>query len=142
MNQLLINSITYAILYGLIGGVFVFIIKKYHNRIVNNIIEEQEKINKKYDDLTERHKILNKNSKKYKLLLLSRLRDYSKELSFWKDTIRKIMYKTSDKKDMSKELFDIITKNLKTFSTKNDNEVDYKMVEVLSKILKDDESQE
>ena len=53
-----------------------------------------------------------------KVYHLVRMRDYQKELDFWKDTIRKFLYKSKETEDSAERLFSIITDSLKTYSTR------------------------
>lgn len=62
----------------------------------NYIIMEESlaRIDKEMEDVKQKHNNEVVNHKKQIILLLSRLRDYSKELDFWRDTIRKVTYKS------------------------------------------------
>lgn len=52
------------------------------------------------------------------ILYLARLGDYSKELNFWRDTIRKITYNSTNKNNGTESIIDIVTKSLKTYRTR------------------------
>lgn len=70
--------------------------------------------------------------------MLSRLSDYSKELTFWKDTLKKILYKTETRSSSSEVIFDTVTETLKTYGTrKNYKDVDFDTLTVLQGILKE-----
>ncbi|SRR5258706_6352162 len=69
-----------------------------------------------------------------RLLLLARLSDYEKELSFWRDTIRKILYEGKTDEKTVERLFDQVTKSLKTYSIQG-REVDFAAIETLAKML-------
>jgi hypothetical protein len=95
------------------------------------ILEESEKLNQKIQKIHDTHM-------KWRVMYLSKLRDFSKELNFWRDTIRKITYKSSENKIDSNELINIVTNNLQTYQTKINAEENYETLKVMSKIFKDE----
>ncbi len=52
-----------------------------------------------------------------KLLLLSRISDYTKELDFWRDTIRKILFSQKFSKQKVEAIITQVTNNLETYGT-------------------------
>lgn len=58
-----------------------------------------------------------KSLRRIQVTLLSRISDYAKELSFWRDTIRKILYDKEKLEDSSEMIIKKISENLKTYST-------------------------
>ena len=70
-----------------------------------------------------------------KLLLLSRLHDYSKELTFWRDTVRKIIFQSTKQKTDVELIIETVTENLKTYGAKSGKEVDFKAVEVMARMI-------
>lgn len=112
--------------------VTVFIINFASNLYMKNIYNKSEKINNEKIKLInketkfneERLKEIENQVKEYKKekmatrrYLLSIIKDYSKELDFWKDTIRKAFCK--NKKDLKNmdDFFEFVTINLKTYKT-------------------------
>lgn len=91
---------------------------------------------KQHEEITNKTKELSKDNQKLKLLLLTRMTDYAKELTFWRDTIRKIMYDANKKNVDSEMIIDTVTKNLKTYSTKNEKNVDFATLMLLEKLNK------
>nr|WP_054550305.1 hypothetical protein [Lysinibacillus sphaericus] len=77
------------------------------------------------------------NSMKRQILLRARLNDYSKELGFWRNTIRKILYNESNKGVDVEKLFEIVSNSLKTYQTKEKSEFSFEELKVLSKLIKD-----
>lgn len=73
--------------------------------------------------------------KRYQILLLARLSDYSKELSFWRDTIRKILYQTSGDSKTSEIVINQVTETLRTYGTRSEAADDFETIEVLAGIL-------
>ena len=69
-----------------------------------------------------------------RILLLARLTDYRKELSFWRDTIRKLLYgKDAD----AQALLASVTENLKTYGTRarDDEMFDAETVKIFAGLL-------
>ena len=73
---------------------------------------------------------------KARILNAARLSDYAKELNFWRDTIRKILYLNSESKIVADELFSTVTDMLKTYNTRSLNATnDIKLIDAMSKVL-------
>ncbi|MFH1486810.1 MAG: hypothetical protein ABIH46_12130 [Chloroflexota bacterium] len=70
-----------------------------------------------------------------KVLLLARLNDYSKELSFWRDTIRAILYSFTGDDKSSETVIDQVTKTLKTYGTKEFSHEDFEVIKVLANMM-------
>ncbi|MCG3418951.1 hypothetical protein [Oceanobacillus jordanicus] len=75
--------------------------------------------------------------KKQRLLTNAQLNDYSKELSFWRDTIRKVIYSSnSNSKEINaNELINIVSKNLETYQTMENKTHDFEAIKALARIL-------
>ena len=70
-----------------------------------------------------------------KRLLLSRLADYSRELSFWRDSLRKALGPSPDGTRRAESVIDAITDNLKTYGTREHSPRDFRTLEVLSDLI-------
>ncbi|SCY78075.1 hypothetical protein [Lysinibacillus fusiformis] len=142
------------------------IYKKESDARITQIKEETEKLisqysfetNRKKDDIAqlniERDRLALENEKSQKeyiiykdnllkkqILLQAKLHDYSKELNFWRNTIRKMLHNNS-RNVSSVEIFDIVSKSLKTYQTNEKTNYDFEALKVLSKMIKDiDESE-
>ncbi|NFL34457.1 hypothetical protein FDB64_05100 [Clostridium botulinum] len=107
-----------------------------------NYCEEKEKESQKLMNQMENIKKEITNikviSKKRELLLLARIKDYKKELDFWRDTIRKVFYNSQNKKIDSEIIFDEITNNLKTYQTKDKRCEDFDAIKVMANIIKNE----
>lgn len=77
------------------------------------------------------------NMKKYALLQHARVSDLTKELDFWRDTIRKLIVEVGKKLDDGDTLVELVTRNLKTYSTAR--KADFEQVRVLAGLLRDAE---
>lgn len=76
-------------------------------------------------------------SLKKQILLQAKLNDYRKELNFWRDTIRKILYRLPHGEKKAEELFKIISSSLKTYQTHEKDNHDFETLKVLSKMISD-----
>ncbi|MFE4352452.1 hypothetical protein [Peribacillus butanolivorans] len=80
------------------------------------------------------------NGMKKNILLQAKLNDYRKELNFWRNTIRKIIYQSyqSPKGEKTAEqLMEIVSSSLKTYQTNEKQNHDFESLKVLSKMIKD-----
>ncbi len=98
--------------------------------------KEVESFRKQSNDIIKEAKRNYASYRKAKLLLLARINDYSKELSLWRDTIRKILCNTSREKQ--DEILRTITSNLRTYQTSNWDESYFESLDILTNIIKND----
>jgi uncharacterized membrane-anchored protein YhcB (DUF1043 family) len=89
-----------------------------------------KKINKVREDSTKRH-----------LLIKTKLYDYSKELNFWRDTIRKMLYQNKIDNNNAEELFKAVSSSLKTYQTHKNNEHGFEELKVIAKYLNEMDKQ-
>ena len=143
----IINYLGTALIYFIEFAIMLYLYKKFTNRKIKEQerkIEETERairILKQDQETTMKEaKRINKRIMKNKLLFARRLSDYSRELNFWKDTIRKILYRVS-KEDMKKnDICEIVTDNLRTYRTKE--KCEYFELEDIIEEFKDDKKEE
>lgn len=69
-----------------------------------------------------------------RILMVARLSDYSRELDFWRDTVRKILYLHGEDKAAREAFIREISTSLKTYSTLKTSE-DYKAIHALADML-------
>lgn len=100
------------------------------------LIEKNIKDNKSIQKLESNLEKLQKESAKIKILYVSRISEYAKELSFWRDTIRKIMYNSESKNLNSELIIDTVIKSLKTYHTRNQKDIEFTTLEILDKLSK------
>ena len=114
--------------------------EKYTNKKIKRA-ERTLEILKQSQDISEKNqKELNKRIMKNKLLLEKKISDYSKELNFWKDTIRKILYGVSKEEMKKKDICEIVTNNLKTYRTRE--KCQYSELEDIIEEFKEEKSKE
>jgi len=96
--------------------------------------EKMTELKRKVSEGEERSENVINQFQRVRLLLLARLSDYGKELDFWRDTIRKILYESKADERTVERIFDQVTKSLKTYSVQ-EREVDFNAIETLANIL-------
>lgn len=79
-------------------------------------------------------------SLKKQILLQAKLNDYRKELNFWRNTIRKVIYELPNGEKKAEEIFKSISTSLKTYQTHENNNHDFETLKVLSKMINDKDS--
>jgi cell division protein FtsB len=145
---LLISALTYTIML----GVFDYYTKKRFKREKEDLEKQNDQIKRlvnvqtsnidslKYDQdkLREDIKSTTQRYKKRELVLLSKLSDYSKELNFWRDSIRSILYKSKIEPISPDAIFDTVTNTLKTYQVKTNNEPDFESLKILSNLLRNE----
>lgn len=157
VKRLLLNAIVYAIIVGLMS---YFQIRDREKRIkkstdkYDEILEEisksKETANELNDsriraeedmrDLKKAISIAKNDSLKRHLLLQAKAHDYRKELNFWRDTIRKLLYDKKTNNKNADDLFKMVSSALKTYHTHEKNVFEYEELKVLSKYVLDIEN--
>lgn len=97
---------------------------------IKEVVEELNKI-------SEENKELKISNAKQKTLLLSRIKDYKKELDFWHDTIRKVLYTQEFSKKEINKIFENVTCHLKTYGTLKEKDINYDDIKILADMLRD-----
>jgi hypothetical protein len=69
---------------------------------------------------------------KQRLLLLARVFDYSKELSFWRNAFRTLVLQSGGEKKRADDAIDAVTNSLKTYGTKSGDGHDFEVIRVAS----------
>ncbi|MCT9858231.1 hypothetical protein P2R64_00185 [Priestia megaterium] len=100
------------------------------NGLLDDLNNDLEKVRERLDKVTT-------DARKRHILLQARLNDYRKELSFWRDTVRKSLYQLYNGEEKASELFKIVSKSLKTYQTHEKNDHDFETIKVLSKMIND-----
>jgi len=96
--------------------------------------KEQADANERIKKLEVIHQEQEKNIQRYRLILLARISDYEKELAFWRDTIRKIIYSAGGNKNQANEMINQITKVLETYHVQ-EKTVDFQAVMTIAELL-------
>lgn len=75
-----------------------------------------------------------------KNLLVLRITEYSKELTFWRDTLRKACGSSAESEHQAQRLIEAITDTLKTYGTRDKVSRDYVYLSRIRDILEEEES--
>lgn len=130
-----------------IYSILLFIVVCLQDKIQKKNVIEYNKLNRKIDKITEESdrllverkeeiKQLKKNKHENRIYYLTRMKDLKKELEFWKDTIRKFIYQSSNSKKMnSDELFEVVTDTLKTYGTRNNSDTNFDEIFYLAHMM-------
>jgi hypothetical protein len=131
-----------AVVTASIYAVMLAIMTFWHYGQLGDLREETEAISKKLDEamaqaqeLEEEASQITNKQKRIQILLLARLSDYSKELSFWRDTIRKILYQATGDSKGSETVINQVTETLRTYGTRSGAADDFETIEVLARML-------
>ncbi|MEH6947812.1 hypothetical protein V7068_12215 [Bacillus sp. JJ634] len=161
LRSLVLNALIYA----LVAGLAVYIFKKNEDKRAAESTRKLEEVNRDIERIERKREELQEEVNKYKqamedrkkeidiqqkridkvsidaqkrnILLQAKLYDYRKELSFWRDTIRKIIYQLPDGKDKAEQLIRIVSSSLKTYQTNEKENHNFETLKVLSKWIKD-----
>jgi len=101
------------------------------------IVKGSKEIDQKLINIKEDLEKARTDSLKKQILLTAKLNDYKKELNFWRNTIRKILYKQSNKENNADNLFKLVSSSLKTYQTNEKHIPDFESLKVLSEYVKD-----
>lgn len=147
MKNLVISSVVYALIMGVMNYrsskrreeqiSIVNSTTEHLRKEIENRVKEKEEINltiKNYEKELQKKK---NDSLRKQILLHARLNDYSKELSFWRNTIRKVLYQLPSGEERANQLINVVTSSLKTYQTREKDEIDFETIKVLSKMIKD-----
>lgn len=124
------NALITAIIYAILFGLFINHDERERKKLRDEVASVTKEWQARLDSL---HKKLRDDCNYYakmKLLLLARINDYSKELSFWRNTIRQIASNKGKMKGAD-ELFKKVTESLETYGTKP-NLFDFEAIKVAS----------
>lgn len=102
-------------------------------QLTNDLSDSKEQI----EEIKNKVKKHERDSIKKQILLQAKLNDYSKELSFWRNTIRKILYNESSKYPNKEKIFEVVSESLKTYQTHETHKHDFETLKVLSRMIND-----
>lgn len=148
LRNAIFTAFLVALLYAIVEGVSTYFVAK-----------RQRELGTKMDDLKEKHDVAAADWKKkresiekdverlrslmakQRLLLQSRLHDYSKELSFWRNAVRTLLVQSGARPEVGEELVERVTTELKTFSTRADAEKNFETLRLAGRWLADAEKE-
>jgi len=112
--------------------------REEHENAMRKFKEEKEILDKKADASMAVSKETKNSLREMKIYYLSRMKDYQKELTFWKDTVRKTLYQSGSANKEIDILFEQITDSLKTYGTKSTADNNIEEINYLANRLKYD----
>lgn len=89
-------------------------------------LEDYDKVSEGLTEIKDQYKL---RFKSLRIDYARRLRDHVKELQYWRDTIRKLLYEHNIGAD---RLFHSITSSLKTYSVNYKSNLDFELEELLA----------
>jgi DNA repair exonuclease SbcCD ATPase subunit len=126
--------------------------KKWKEQVASARTELQEQVASAHTELQEQvasahtelqqavgeQERLHKELGRINVLMMARLSDYAKELDFWRDTIRKILYQGKGETLTAEGVVRQVTQTLKTYSTLSESFA-WDAAKVMAGILRDAE---
>jgi hypothetical protein len=134
------KSIQIAIIYSIIFGIFGWVMRtkqEHLNSKLDKTTVEIEELKKKTSDSIRE---TNQRCLRHRVLLLARISDYAKELSFWRNTIQRLLLREDGTtKESANGVLKEVTSTLKTYSTLERNHMeDFAVAQVLAGLLAKD----
>jgi hypothetical protein len=141
-----------AAVYSVVDGVFIFIAclwfeKRWRDlkaesleihKTADSLLEKAEKQGERIEAIKNESRIERDNQRntalRIKIVLLARLKDTSRELEFWRDTVRRILISIPDGEKRAEKVIAEITNTLKTYAAQA-REPDFDTLEVYAAML-------
>lgn len=134
VKQVLPSFIVYFILL----SIFQFFANKKSNELSEKIEKSEknrqievdkisEKLDKEEQKIAEAEKtIMDYKKEQYlkTLFIKKQLQDYEKELDFWRNTVRQVLFKGDKKHTQAEKLFETVTEQLETYTVKSKKNLD------------------
>lgn len=132
-----------SLVYGVLLGIFSFAVFSRQQELrteLQKATESRETLNRELSKIeAETHTLRSEMGKTWartKLLLLARISDYSRELEFWRDTVRRVLYANSSTREEREAFLSEVTATLKTYSTRASRyALDYNTITTMAGIL-------
>lgn len=110
--------------------------EKKSTALQNEMIEKISVFKQEHERIEKKFKEKSDDYQRIKLYLIARLSDYSKELTFWHDTIRKIIYQAEGDDKTATRIINQVTETLRTYGTRG-NVDDFDAVKYFAESLMD-----
>ncbi|WP_174732987.1 hypothetical protein [Mesobacillus harenae] len=115
------------------------------NKVNEKLLEEKnleiQNARKEIDKFEKELNNFKTDIRKHNILLLARLNDYRKELNFWRNTIRKVIYELPKGEEKAEQFMKTIASSLKTYQTHEKEEYNFETLKILSTMIKDTEKE-
>lgn len=138
-----------AFLYAIVEAISLYIASKEREKLHEKIDNLRRDSSQEIKQLERRSELMDKKADrlgtlltKQRLLLQARMFDYSKELSFWRNSVRSLLLQRGGTTQGADELFRQVTDSLNTFGTKAKDEHSYENLKVAIRWLSEAEKSE
>jgi hypothetical protein len=118
------NGLQTAIIFTILYSLFLYFISRRNEKLNKKIEETNKRLENQEAECVvckreakETKSEALKSLRRIQIVLLSRISDYNKELSFWRDTIRKVLYQDNKSESFADAVIKNVSENLKTYST-------------------------
>lgn len=101
---------------------------------LESLKNEAAKISQESD---EQIKNLKQDSKEMRLYLLTHISQLRKELSFWRDTVRKMLYNSQNEFQTADKVIETVTSTLKTYTTRKHSEENVDEILYIAQLIAD-----
>lgn len=123
-----------VLIYGLFVGVGHFWEYSQKQELTKRIDEVDKRLADVKDEARRRLEESTNSVSRIKVLMLARISEYSRELQFWRDTIRKILYLQNQDRRSREAFLDEVSANLKTYQTR-DSIPEFEVVSTMADML-------
>lgn len=128
-----------ALIYTVFFAVVVLWYKSQNNELATRLEKIEEKHNEYADRTKSKLREVESKFGRHKAILLRRLSDYSKELEFWRDSIRKVLYQSEVSSSNAEKLIAHVTQKLGTFGTRSGSAEEFETIQALAQDIAEHE---
>lgn len=129
----------------IIGSSFTLWVSKKRTMEIQNHIREVEEMSEKCsaesEKLSDKIDAQKEQSKKaiheLRLYYFARISDLQKELTFWRDTVRKMLYNSQNEFQTADKIIETVTSTLKTYTTRKQNNENMDELLYLAQLIAD-----
>lgn len=121
---------------------YLILDRKHREKTLLEIKNENDKYKKTFEELTEKTEKtgtqiieLYDRLNRQKIFYQTRIQDIKKELNFWRDTIRKMMYDSTKEKQDTDKIIDLVTSNLKTYTTRENSDQEFNEILFVAELI-------
>lgn len=107
------------------------------SKIENNIQREQKRIQELSAEVNSQKKRTDRKLNEIRLYYFARISDLQKELSFWRNIVRKLLYDSKNEFQTADKVIDTVTSTLKTYTTREHNKDNMDELMYLAQLIAD-----
>lgn len=134
-REIILTVLLNALISSIILGFFLF----FQRHSMLKLLQELSRLDNRLEKQEETLRKHETSGRKMRLLLLARLSDYAKELSFWRDTIRRVIYTSGSNKDRADTVIREVQKSLKTYRADLMDFEHFETIKMAANIMRGDE---